>query len=795
MSELLRKIIKFRFLLWSLLFLFLTGCGVNKHIPAGSYLLQKNKVEVIDTNKVAKFDKSEIKSLITQEPNTRLFGAVKLGMRIYCFSRPKPDTSWISKLFRKIGQEPVIYDRDLAFQSSEKMRQYLADKGSFTSTVEVVPKYKKKKATIIYKIYPSHAYRIREIVYTAEDTIIQRYIDSWKTASSLKPGDYYDLKNFSRDRDNIGIMLQNQGYYGFNKENIVFEIDTNLNNYELNVKLKVLNPQISKTDSTIRETHQQYRIKNVYIIPNSAVVHDSAKFDTTIVNLPRRRDTTFRSYTFLHDGKMKINPKTIARNIFISENSRYNLTSGERTYNSLSSLGNFKYLDIFYTVNLPKQDSTPTLNAWIRLVESKRNSASTSFDLTNTAATNADNNDGNLGFEWTLGYKNKNLFGNAEILNVKYRLFVQLPKNLTTMETSNFLSYFSTFETGINASLDFPKFLFPVKSDFLSRSLRPKTSVNAGYNYQYRSYYERSIPNVGFGYKWRGSSKIDHSLFPFEFNGVKIFIKDSVFQDSINNLTDRAIQYQYTDHLIMDAHYGITFTTQEIGKHKDFTAFSIGFESAGNLFYAIDKISGKSVGSNGIYEKMGIPYSQYIRMDLDLKHYFYFSKSFVFVLRGYFGTGFSYGNSLSMPYEKSFFGGGPTGVRAWDIRTLGPGSFQNKSNTLFDRTGDYSLCINIEQRFPIYSILEGAAFVDIGNIWLQRKSEEFPGGEFAINRFYKELGVGGGIGLRLNITFAIFRFDLGVPLRDPSQDDGERWRIKNFQFSDIVINFGIGYPF
>ena len=244
----------------------------------------------------------------------------------------------------------------------------------------------------------------------------------------------------------------------------------------------------------------------------------------------------------------------------------------------------------------------------------------------------------------------------------------------------------------------------------------------------------------------------------------------------------------------MDARYDYSFSNQLYGSRNDFSFLHLSVESAGNLLHLLSNIAQGNSDSNSVRQIFGVPFAQYVRFNGEFSRYFYFGHKSTLVTRLLLGIGIPYGNSVSMPYEKSFFGGGPTSMRAWQLRHLGPGSYEGGDNML-ERVGDLQFVANIEDRFPIAGIFEGALFADIGNVWLLHPSDQYPGGEFKWESVLKELAVGIGVGLRVNISIATLRLDFAIPLFDPGYSPSLRWRLPHWRFSHVIANFGINYPF
>ena len=201
---------------------------------------------------------------------------------------------------------------------------------------------------------------------------------------------------------------------------------------------------------------------------------------------------------------------------------------------------------------------------------------------------------------------------------------------------------------------------------------------------------------------------------------------------------------------------------------------------------------------NNVRQILGVPYSQYVRAGIEATHYHYIGNKSSLVARLIVGTGIPYGNSVSMPYEKSFFGGGPTSMRAWQLRRLGPGSYRSGSGDRVaevERVGDLQLVMNIEGRFPIAGIFEGAVFADMGNVWLFNPSDQYPNGHIKWNSLPQEIAIGAGLGLRVSVSIVTLRIDFGIPLYDPGYATELRWRPPHWRFNQIITNFGINYPF
>ncbi len=794
--------IKIFLLVATLLFI---GCSPYKHISKEGYILSKNKV-LIDSKTL---DKSDFKNLIKQDPNSS-FLLVHWRMYFYSLSNPGEDSTvsfFSRKVFRSLGEKPVEYDKDLNYRSTQEMKNYLKTKGCFNGTVVDSITKKKRKVTVYYSIKTGERYKIDTFYVSSDDESILSSALNIMASSPIKKGIYYDEKLFSAERQRLSSELKSQGYYDFSEEYILFNIDTNSNNYSAKVNLFILSKDKGQREIGESPTKfNKYKIRNIYIYPNYSTQITTSNvitLDTNIIFHRQKEHFGLNKYYVIFPPPERIKIKPILRSIVFQRDSMFSPIYAERTYNSLNQLKNFKFIDISYSPITQDIKGNPLdtslLDCFIRLSLAKPILISTSLEANFSAVTNSlvtTNSSSNLGMEWNMSFQHKNIFKGAEIFSFNPKIAFEFRSDIFNKNDSiNKWSLVNAFETGIDLGLEFPHFLIPFGTKFYSMQFQPHTTIKAGYNYQKRSYFERSIFNFNFGYSWNYTNKYNHAIIPIEINLVKINITDQSFKDSLNTL-DKRIQYQFSDHLVANARYSYLYNGQELNKKRDFSYFRFNFESAGNFIYLINNIANAQKNENKEYTIFNIPFAQYLRSDIDFKKYYYINEKNVLVFRTYGGIGIPYGNVTALPYEKSFFGGGANNHRAWQLRELGPGASKiDETQLRYDRSGDMTFGANFEYRFPIAGPFEGAAFVDVGNIWTLYNNVDMEGGQFKVNSFYKELATGAGLGIRLNIQFLIIRFDFAIKLWDPSKDISNRWVLPNTKWSNLNLNFGIGYPF
>ena len=787
----------------------MSGCrGVKKFVRDDERILYQNYYEITTTDGAEPgkeiYDALDgMKKYTQQKANTHILGVgPRFSMRIYCLSNPD-DSNFINSYLRRKGQKPVIYDEYAARKTCDQLTSLLYSKGCFNSVVTFDTVHRKKHdVKVKYNIAASQRYIIDDVRFKSETPEVTKLLRQWQSESFLQAGDYYDQEKMERERNIVIEKLRNEGYYYASTELVSYIVDTAFDDHKLSIVLNIANPRVVNANRQIEvRPLQKYRFDEIFIYPNSSTSSSDAQvtFDTLISSLQFRNNTT--NYYYLYNDEMALRPEVINRALFLFHRQTFRPRFIERTYNSLLNLRNFKYINIEFAESPNSCDTNRLLNAKIRLLNARRQRFSASVEVNNSSSFDSENQDGsfgllsgNFGLETKLTYQNKNLFGGAELFKTEWSMLIELPKLIFRNKSQGFANNISNMENGINMSLDLPTFLFPFTKDVLWQRMRPHTVINLGANYQLHSYFERLLFNTGMGYNWSRNLNV-HQLMPLELTYVRFFNIDSSFRSRIANINDARLKYQYSDHFIMDARYDYVYNSQRYGQRIDFNYLHLSAESAGNLLAAIENIAGTPGDENGIKRIFGVPFSQYLRFNAEYKHYFYLGQRSTFVTRVMTGVGLPYGNSTAMPYEKSFFGGGPTTIRAWHLRQLGPGTFQPDEGTVFERIGDIQFVANLEYRFPLFAIVEGALFTDFGNVWLTHKSEEFEGGEFNIKSLHKSIAAGIGLGIRANISIVTLRCDLAIPFYDPGAAANRHWRPAYWKISQVTANFGIDYPF
>jgi len=754
------------------------SCNPTKYVPEGETLLNNNYIE-IDREGI---NKSELAPYIKQKPNKKIFGT-RFHLGLYNLSDINKE-KWPHAWLRNIGEGPIIYDRNEAEKSRDQLEEFIGSKGYFDSRVSDSVRTQKRKSDVYYTVNLKTPYTIRNLNYEIEDTTIEKlfYFDSINCL--IQRGKPYDVDLLQAERSRFERYIKNHGFYGFSSDHISFRVDSTIGNRQVNLYYNI--KKLAKADNYNRilyVSHPVYRIKDIFIYPDF-VPKDVLELGESYYE---SLDTVnYEGYYFVTgQKKSQLKYDLIVRSLYLKPGSVYNITNTEQTQSHLMTLKAYRLVNILFgEVSAPEggQDSEMLLNCHIQLTLLSQQSFNVEIEGTNTY--------GDLGGALNLVYQHKNLFHGAEQFNMKL-------KGAFERITQKNIDRRNTVEYGFETSLRLPRFLFPFfKKEGIIKNFNPTTTILAAYNYQDMPFYVRTIANATFGYNWAGHNYRSHLVNPIQLNVVKLRSIDTAFQAKID--ASSYLAYSYRNVMILGGNYSFIFNNQKIQKSRDYWFLRVNAEAAGNLLSLASRLAGakKTEGSYNVFKQ---PFAQYIRTDLDLRYNVILNDVSSVVYRGFVGIGIPYGNSKAIPFEKQYFGGGANGIRAWQVRSLGPGSYDVPEETQFiNQTADIKLEANAEYRFKLFWILEGALFLDAGNIWTFNDDLARPGAMFRFDDFINDIAVGTGTGFRFDFKFVTARIDLGMKLRDPSISGKSRWIFAGREYSfedDFTFVLGIGYPF
>ena len=805
------------------------SCNPTKHLTDNEYLLHKVIVEVNGD-----VDGEQIGAIIKQQPNRKVLGFSKFHLGVYnMFGKEKLEEK-IKKKEQKlliknehrmrknkapklysptfgermldiVAEEPIIYDKILTQKSTKNINQFLINSGYFNGTARDSIAFKDKKATAYYFVDAQTPYKIYKISYLCYDIGVKLHLDTISKKRLIKPADIFNTDALEEERERISLEMKDRGFYYFNKEYVYMEVDSNLNKHKLNIKIITKNP-VSENDSTTTELkHYQYAINNIYIHTN----HNPRKPNQVHPN----QDTLFyHGNYYIFNISLPFRPEVLEKNIFLKKGDLYRLGNVSDTHRRLSSMRTFKYIRIDFT---DLKNVNHLLDGHIYLAPSSK--------MALTAEVEGTHQGGFFGVAGNVSYRNKNTFKGAEIFETKFSggLEVQqvvLDDNSNSNE-DNIQKYtpFNTIEIMPEMSLYKPGIFIPFVKHPFRKIMNPSTKVSLAYSHQRRPDYTRDVAKLSFGYTGSTSKKHSHLFYPIDLSYVNID-KQPYFEEQLLASKNSYLVNTYQNHLIVASKYSYIFNNQELDNlYKNYVYFLFNIEGSGNVLRAISEQTAFETNSTGGYEIQGVQYAQYVKPEIDVRKYLRMGKVFNkhdswLIYRFYSGIGIPFANLTVLPFEKSYYGGGANGIRAWEARTLGPGSLNDVLTGEIDQIADIHIEVNMEYRFEIIDMLEGALFIDAGNIWLRNLDTLRPGANFEFNRFYKEIAIGAGAGLRVNLDILIIRLDLGFPFYNPALVETERWffqgktttnndRLNAFGTgftpyrTKPVLNIGIGYPF
>ena len=721
----------------------LSSCAETKYVPDGSYLLDEVKVTV--DGKYRDINPSTMKSYARQQGNVKWFSLVKLPLGVYSMSG-RDSTKWMNRLLRSMGEPPVLFDSLKAERTVSDLQQMLYNKGYMDSRVELWTRPKGKKMSTIYKLFPGVPYYIGKLDYVIADTEIRDELQldnpqNW----GLKTGRQFSVDELDKERKRITQLLNDKGYYRFHKEFIRYEADTLGGDRKVNLKLLLNNNTTSEGVDTL---HTKYVIRNV----------------------------TFESGD-KSDSVLHLRPKVLAESTYISEGSYYSGSDLQNTYSHFGRLGAVKYTNIQFR-ELP---DTSLLDCRIQLQTNKPSTLSFQPEGTNTA--------GDLGAAATLTYQNRNLFRGSENLSVELRGAYEAIKGLEGYSNQDFVEY------SVETRLKFPRFIMPFIKAETRRRINATSEVSLLYDMQDRPEFHRRLWSAAWRYRWALPGNryqyqldmldINYVLMPWISNTFKTLYLDDV------SSRNAILRYNYQDLFITKVGFGIAYNNGQ-------TAVKTNVETAGNLFNLTSELFNATKNPDGQYKVFDIAYAQYVKGDIDITHILQLDYSNQLVFHFGLGVAYPYGNSTLLPFEKRYFSGGANSLRGWSVRGIGPGRYKGRDGRIdfINQTGDMKLDLNAEYRTHLFWKLDGAIFVDAGNIWTLRDYRDQPGGQFTFRDFPSQIAADYGMGFRFNFDYFIVRFDLGMKAINPAFDEDEHYPLWHPHFSrDFAFHFAVGLPF
>lgn len=662
----------------------------------------------------------------------------------YVRQKEKPK---LFSLFRNpFSRKPVIYDTLQARLSCQDLMTAMQNEGYMNAGVSLYTETKGKKLKATYLLHPGQPFLIGKVNYDIQDEGILQLLHLDQPANQqIKPGMRFTVETLDNERKRIAGLLSDNGYFRFNKDFIHFTADTIMGRKDIALTLRLR--KYKPNNNSPEVDHTRYLIRDVLFQSNDS-------------------------------DRIHLRKQVLLNATAIKEGRPYDASALQRTYNNFARLQAVKYTNIKFA----EVPDTNLLDCHIQISTNKPSTISFQPEGTNTA--------GDLGAAASITYTNRNLFHGSEQLSIEFRGAYEAITGLEGYQDQNYTEF------SVETKLVFPRFLAP----FLSKSFRRRQTASSewavSWDFQNRPEFHRRVFSSAWRYRW--SEPKHHLNYRFDLLDLNYvympWISSTFKRDYLDNAENRnaILRYNYEDIFIMKTGFTVSYT-------DGVDAVRANFESAGNLLNGVSKGFGFKTNSQGQHTLFNIAYAQYVKFDFDYTHLFQFDKRNALALHAGLGVAYPYGNSTVLPFEKRYFSGGANSVRGWSVRELGPGKFKGTDGRIdfINQTGDVKLDLNAEYRSSLFWKLQGALFIDAGNIWTLRNYAEQPGGQFKFTEFYKQIAASYGMGLRLNFDYFILRFDVGMKAINPAyESEKEHWSIIHPKLSrDFDFHFAVGLPF
>ena len=737
----------------------------------------------------------------------------------------------IHDFLKRTGEPPVVLDKEKANKSLLRLKYYYFNNGYFNvNATYAVDTVAIKKAKIKYNIIPGNAFYLDSINTSISTAVLDSLFQANKSNSLIKSGIQYQTVDFENEKNRISTNFRNNGAYYFQPNYVTFNIDTIKKVNKADITLMINNYSYQDGDSTKTEPFKLYKISDVNIYTdyspssNAIIIGDS---------------TTFMNFNLFSQKKLKYKPKAITDAIFISKGGYYADFKTVLTTRYLNNLKIFNYPSIQYEID--KRDTTAhSLIAKVYLTPRKKYSFGTTFDLTHS-------NIQDFGVGLSISETIRNVFNGAETLEIGVRGNIGASKDLANPKNN----FFNVSEYGLDLKLNIPRIFMPFNTDrIIPKSMIPSTLATIGFAKQQNIGLDKENFTGAVSYNW--TPKTNHTarfdLFNTQFvrnlnprnyfnvygssynalnqiskiyntnpsyvdnaidnnlsidQGTSGFTQDvltgsgafsqpisTIDFESVKSIEERRLRLTEND-FILATSFTFSKTTKKDLKDNTFYLFKTKIESAGTILSTFAKTTNQKKNANGNYEIFNLPYSEYIKAEVDYIKHWDLTKENILAFRSFFGIAIPFGNSNYIPFSRSYFSGGSNDNRAWQPYRLGPGS----SGGLDDfNEANMKIALSSEFRFKIAGSLKGAVFADAGNIWNVLDNVVDDKSAFTSLSDLKEIALGSGFGLRYDFNFFVIRFDLGFKTYNPANETNRRW-FREYNFSNSVLNFGINYPF
>ena len=832
----------------------LQACKSINEIAGNKYLLEKN---IISKNNEELIN-DPIKFLAVDKPNKKTLGIpFKLYLHQMAIEKPDSVfDEWLerkSKRKKKLnnllslkqvneikrykysfnhwlkrnGEAPVFIDSFAIAKNIKRFEQFFKNKGYFNTKVEVQKILKtNQKGTVKYSIQTEDQFTIDNIKQEINSPALDSLYNLSFKNRLIKKGDPFEIDRFEAERNRLISYFRNNGVYNFQQNNIQFTaiIDSSGIDTKIPVVVKISNFQKRENDSLSIIPYQIHEVKkiNLYIDSAGQLEHYSAFTDSLKLD----------KINIFYKGKLKYKPKTLEEVIFIEKDKPYSDFTRALTYRYISNLRNFKYPSITYkTIG-----KTSDLEANIFLSPKERFSVGFDLDFSHS-------NIQDFGFSLGSSFGIRNVFRGAEVLEVSLKNTLGSSSDISSLESQ----LFNLYELGADSRIQFPRIMFPINLDrFIPKTMNPSTSINLNLTLQQNIGLDKQYFGASYQLNWEPNNlaKLNWKIIDLEFiNNQNINNYFNVYRNSYDRLNDIGKQFNSnhnyfdfkgnliipegannfinavlenqtsltpenfayqdvnlvkerqnrltTNNLIFGSSFGVYYNSQLNLLDETFFQFQWKLSLVGSLLNQILKSSRTEKNENNQYEIAGVTPSQFVKTEINYIKHWQVSQKTVLAFRAFSGIAIPFGNANSIPFTRSYFSGGSNDIRGWKAYKLGPGSSNNMNEF---NEANFKLTLNLEYRFPFLNKMNGAFFLDAGNIWNIFDNINDPAYRFDGLKDLNEIAIGTGLGLRYDFNFFVFRLDTGFKTYNPALPKSSRWQTK-YSIKEAVFNIGINYPF
>lgn len=746
----------------------LGSCSPTRYVGQGERLLTQVR---LTQAREGELHLDEYTSYIAQQPNHRLFGLFNWSLGIYNLSDLKSN-SFINRNLRRLGSPPVILNPEEAEYSRLNLTTALYNAGYLNAKVSLsIDTLRDKRASLTYHLDPGEPFLISQayqsiasqemdsLIHPTDTLAAKRLSSRERYASLLDSGVRFSPNLLEAERRRLVLILRNRGYWGLREDHIRFEVDT-LERQEVWVHTRL--------DSLV----PAYRIASVRLLHGGVQPRDPGVDSLTgqgiSIYVPRER---------------YLKPQALLNRLWVLPGQLYSQEYNQRTYSALSDLGALRDINIRFVSDSLSSEGERLLHCEISTGAER--SKEFSIDAVGTHSS------GNLGAISSLTFKHNNLFSAAEELTLVARVGYE---NLR-QERNDHLSY------GFESSIRFPRALTPfgLKGIKALRQMRVSTDLRLSYDYNRRPEFNRNLLSASLGYTLQryGGSASRHQLKLLEVDYMHFGYIDEAFRNSMPIITQLL---HYRDQFVVGAAYTFNYNSQKDYRYlwsRTSHDLRLHVQSAGALLYGLSRLMRSGQDKYGAYSLLKTNFAQFVKGEFDYSILHRLSARRAWAGHIALGAILPYGNSHILPIDLRYFAGGANSIRGWSVRSLGPGSVPlDQQQSIFDRVGDLKLELSAEYRARVTRSIELALFADAGNIWTLRRYENQPQGEFRFDRFYKEIALSAGMGLRWDFDFFLLRFDTGLKIHSPQEHRDRRWVLGYKPLGDLLsFHFALGYPF